>query len=93
MADGLYDIHVEILFPSNREAQIAYYSLRVDVEPKNSHLQKNLSCDGCLLIAEFLAPGARVLRVAVNSFMERLILCIETMEKFGPPLSQEYTHF
>lgn len=42
--------HVEVLFPSNREAQIAYHSLRVDVEPKSTQLQKNLSCDGCLLI-------------------------------------------
>lgn len=63
------------------------------MEPKSRQLQKNLSCDGSLLIAEFLAPGARLLRVAVNSFMERLILCIETMEKFGPPVSHEYTHF
>lgn len=93
MAGRLYDLRVEVPFPSNREAQIAYQSLRVDLEPKNTHLQKNLSCNGCLLTAEFLAPGARVLRVAVNSFIERLILCIETMEKFGPPLSLEYSHY
>jgi hypothetical protein len=39
------------------------------------------------------APKAQQLRVAVTSLMENLILVTETMEQFGPPRSQEYSHY
>jgi hypothetical protein len=39
------------------------------------------------------ASEARQLRVAVTSIMENVILLTETMERFGPPRSQEYSHY
>lgn len=49
----------------------------------------------CLLLNFFFvcfrrwsADEARILRVSVNSFLDHLSLVLETMEMFGPPVSQ-----
>ena len=39
-------LHLEIPFPSAREAEIAYNSLRIDGEPKRSQVIKSLTLDG-----------------------------------------------
>lgn len=39
--------------------------------------------------SHFSASEARLLRVAVGSFMEHLILVVETLREFGPPLQEE----
>ncbi|XP_054272229.1 uncharacterized protein LOC128992597 [Macrosteles quadrilineatus] len=86
------NIKIEIPFTSEREADIVYQSLRVDIEPRRKQIQKKLSVEGNKLIAEIMAPDARSLRVGVNSFMDMVILSTETIHKFGPPLSESYSH-
>lgn len=42
--------------------------------------------------SDLTAPDARSLRIGVNSFLDFVILSTETMEKFGPPVSESYSH-
>ncbi|CAN7997416.1 unnamed protein product, partial [Ixodes hexagonus] len=75
---------VEVPFPSEREAEIVYNSLRVDPEPRRSTCSKKLMLNGNVLQAKFCAKEARQLRVAVNSFFDLLLLATSTVERFGP---------
>lgn len=84
---------ITVPFPSIREADIAYQVLRVDPEPKRSGVQKDIQVERDTLTVNLFAPKAQQLRVAVTSLMENLILVTETMEQFGPPRSQEYSHY
>jgi hypothetical protein len=44
-------LHVVIPFPNNKQAEIAYNSLRVDREPKRSQVDKRLSVQQhCLVL-------------------------------------------
>ncbi|KAJ8046835.1 EKC/KEOPS complex subunit LAGE3 [Holothuria leucospilota] len=79
---------MKIPFPSDREAEIAYNSLRVDKEPRKSQITKELNLDGNVLLVNFTATEARFLRVAVGSFFDLLNLVVKTMEEFGPPLER-----
>lgn len=42
---------------------------------------------------DFSGPTVRGLRVAVNSFFDKIDLIANTMEIFGPPVSKEYSHY
>lgn len=42
---------------------------------------------------KFSAQLARQLRVAVNGFLEKLDLISQTIEAFGPPVSDSYDHY
>ncbi|KAM7302796.1 putative L antigen [Ixodes scapularis] len=82
---------VRVPFPSEREAEIAYNSLRVDPEPKRSMCSKKMTLDACVLQVapplprrDFCAKEARQLRVALNSFFDLLLLATSTMDRFGP---------
>lgn len=86
-------VDVEVPFPSEREAEIAYNVLRVGSEPKRSQVQKYITCDRDTLKVKFLGEEARQLRVAVNGFMDHLILCTDTIAKFGPPSGDSYSHY
>ncbi|XP_018570277.1 uncharacterized protein LOC108910214 [Anoplophora glabripennis] len=86
-------INIEIPFQSNRIAEIAYDVLRVDKEPKRSGVTKNLSVKENILAVKFSTSLARQLRVAVNGFFEKLDLISETIEAFGPPVSNSYSHY
>lgn len=79
-------------FPTSREADIAYQVLRVDAEPKRSEVKKDLVLESNVLTITLSASEARRLRVALTSIMESLVLVTETMDQFGPPASQEYSH-
>jgi len=76
---------LDIPFQTEREAEIAYNSLRVDKEPKKGGNKKTLSVSGTTLHIRFESKEARLLRVAVNGFMDHLILVTQTIEQFGPP--------
>lgn len=75
---------VRVPFPSEREAEIAYNSLRVDPEPKRSMCSKKMTLDASVLQVDFCAKEARQLRVALNSFFDLLLLATSTMDRFGP---------
>lgn len=44
------------------------------------------------LFSELVADIVKNVRVATTSIFESLILCSETQNKFGPPVSEQYDH-
>ena len=49
---------IEIPFDTDRTAEIAYHSLRVDPEPKRSGSKKELILDGKILRVDFFLRGS-----------------------------------
>uniref|UniRef100_A0A3B4YMY5 L antigen family member 3 n=1 Tax=Seriola lalandi dorsalis TaxID=1841481 RepID=A0A3B4YMY5_SERLL len=76
---------LDVPFPSSREAAIALNSLSPDREPRKGGISKQLTMSGS---TRWSADEARILRVSVNSFLDHLSLVMETMQMFGPPVSQ-----
>ncbi|KAI0600839.1 Pcc1-domain-containing protein [Biscogniauxia sp. FL1348] len=83
---------IEVPFPTPRLASVALKALQVDKELSplvkrnffvNSSAGKPAegSLDSYILRTEYKATTNRMLRVAVNSFMESLNLVIEVMEE------------
>lgn len=77
---------VSVPFPSERDAEIVYNSLRIDSDPKRSGCSKKLALEGSVLTVCFTAKEAKQLRVGVNSFFDLLLLAINTVHRFGPAL-------
>ncbi|XP_071960035.1 EKC/KEOPS complex subunit LAGE3-like [Antedon mediterranea] len=78
--------NISVPFGTSREAEIAYQSLNVDKEPRKGEVTKELAYTDNVLTVVFTASQARLLRVAVNSFMDHLNLVVQTVECFGPPV-------
>ena len=74
---------VSVPFLDERQATVAYNSLRVEVEPARSRVKRSLSVSGRSLVASFVAEDARSLRVSVNSFFEHVVLIADTINQFG----------
>ncbi|KAG5673557.1 hypothetical protein PVAND_003596 [Polypedilum vanderplanki] len=89
------DIKVSLVipFPTKRAAQIAYDVLRIDPEPKRNHIKKHYELNENNLKVEFIGDIAKNVRVALTNFYESIILCVETQKQFGPPVSEEYSHY
>ncbi|XP_030004132.1 L antigen family member 3-like [Sphaeramia orbicularis] len=85
---GKLEFSLDVPFPSSREAIIALQSLSPDREPRKGGISKQLTVSGSTLSVRWSADEARILRVSVNSFLDHLSLVLETMEMFGPPVSQ-----
>ena len=77
------EMKVSVPFASQRHAEIAFNTLRVEVEPSRSKVTRCLAVDGANLVANFTATEIRNLRVSVNSFFEHLVLISETVRQFG----------
>ncbi|ESO99803.1 hypothetical protein LOTGIDRAFT_205233 [Lottia gigantea] len=77
-------VDLNVPFSSKREAEIAYGTLSVDKEPKRGGVKRVVSVDDRFLKVHFEAEEVRSLRVSINSFMDYLLLVIQTIEKFGP---------
>uniref|UniRef100_A0A2M3ZD18 L antigen family member 3 n=1 Tax=Anopheles braziliensis TaxID=58242 RepID=A0A2M3ZD18_9DIPT len=86
-------ISLRIPFPSKRHAEVAFDALRVDSEPHRSFVKKTLKLDDQYLQLDLVGEQSKNLRVALTSFLESLILCCETLEQFGPPVSEQYSHY
>ncbi|XP_018933593.1 EKC/KEOPS complex subunit LAGE3 [Cyprinus carpio] len=82
------EFFLKVPFPSEREATIALQSLSPDPEPRKGGITKNLDLSGQTLSVRWTADEARILRVSVSSFLDHLSLVMETMDAFGPPVSQ-----
>ncbi len=78
------ELNLEVPFNSEKHAEIAWNSLRVDPEPKRSGMTKELSVDGNVLKVRFSCIEARTLRVSVNTFFDLLNLVVKTMDQFDP---------
>ncbi|XP_053267586.1 L antigen family member 3-like [Pleuronectes platessa] len=85
---GKLEFSLDVPFPTAREAEVALGSLSPDREPRKGGISKRLSVSGSTLSVRWSADEARVLRVSVNSFLDHLSLVVETMQMFGPPVSQ-----
>ncbi|XP_076164192.1 EKC/KEOPS complex subunit LAGE3-like [Ptiloglossa arizonensis] len=79
-------VNLSIPFPSAREAEIAYQVLKVDEEPPRSGVSKDLTLDNNILQVLIYGKEARKVRVALTSLFDSLILVVETMQQFGPPV-------
>jgi EKC/KEOPS complex subunit PCC1/LAGE3 len=76
-------LNLTIPFPSEREALIAYNSLRVDKEPgRGGSLTRQLDLSGSQLCVRWHASEARLLRVSVNGFLDHLALVTQTIAEF-----------
>ncbi|KAL7924045.1 Pcc1 domain-containing protein [Trichoderma austrokoningii] len=74
-------IHLQIPFPTPRLASTALKALQVDPE-LSPLVQRHFSIESAqVLRVEYQATTNRMLRVAVNSFMEGLKLVLEVMEQ------------
>ncbi|KAK4240832.1 transcription factor Pcc1-domain-containing protein [Achaetomium macrosporum] len=78
---------LDVPFPDARLASVALRALRVDKELSNL-VKRNLSAvaaqessEQTVLRVEYKAATNRMLRVAVNSFLESLALVTEVMEE------------
>ncbi|XP_011495401.1 PREDICTED: EKC/KEOPS complex subunit LAGE3 [Ceratosolen solmsi marchali] len=90
MNDLIVDLCIP--FPSEREADVAYQTLRVDAEPSRSGVTKTLTLKSNTLKATFSGKEARKVRVGLTSFFDTLLLITETMKEFDPPESS-YDHY
>ncbi|XP_058117908.1 uncharacterized protein LOC131287103 [Anopheles ziemanni] len=94
MTDGEnININLRIPFPTKREAEVAFNVLRVDSEPKRSFIGKTLELSNNILVVRIFGEHAKHVRVGLTSFFDSLILCCETLDQFGPPVSEQYTHY
>ncbi|KTF71732.1 hypothetical protein cypCar_00028726 [Cyprinus carpio] len=87
-SDKKLEFFLKVPFPSEREAAIALQSLSPDPEPRKGGITKNLDVTGHTLSVRWTADEARILRVSVSSFLDHLSLVMETLDAFGPPVSQ-----
>lgn len=76
-------MEVVVPFPSGREAEVAYNSLRVEVEPGRGRVARTLALQGSSLKASFAAEELKNLRVSVGNFFEHVVLVTETIRQFG----------
>lgn len=79
----MMELTLEVPFETEKSAEIAYNSLRVDPEPKRSGLVKTLELQGPKLVVHFKCQEARTLRVSANAFFDLLSLVVQTQDQFA----------
>ncbi|XP_014250773.1 uncharacterized protein LOC106667377 [Cimex lectularius] len=77
-----YSVRVEIEFPEERHARIAYKVLSVDKEPNRSRVERELKAEGNKLSVNFRGSELRKLRVASNSIFDLSYLVVNTIHQF-----------
>ena len=82
MSSDNYVMNLSVTYPTNRYAEIAYNTLRVDKEPARGGCVKTLSVNGTELSIKLEAPESRTLRNASNACLDFLVLVTETMKRF-----------
>ncbi|KAI9252146.1 CTAG/Pcc1 family [Sporodiniella umbellata] len=75
-------ITLEIPFSTERLASIAARVLDVDKELKPDQVKRTISTEENVLLVRFECYTTKMLRVAVNSFIECLTMVTRTMEAF-----------
>uniref|UniRef100_A0A286XHL2 L antigen family member 3 n=2 Tax=Cavia porcellus TaxID=10141 RepID=A0A286XHL2_CAVPO len=79
---------LSVPFPTPLDAEIALGSLAPDAEPQPGVIGKELTASVSTLAIRWTAQDVRLLRVSVLSFLEQLSLVVQTMQRFGPPVSR-----
>ncbi|KAM7338144.1 EKC/KEOPS complex subunit Lage3-like [Microtus oregoni] len=75
-------------FPTSLEAEIACGSLAPDAEPHQGLLGKELKVSGCVLEVHWISEDSRLLRISIMNFLDQLSLVVNTIQRFGPPVSR-----
>ncbi|XP_004414580.1 PREDICTED: L antigen family member 3 [Odobenus rosmarus divergens] len=75
-------------FPSSLEAEIAYRSLTPDAEPHRGAVEKQLTVSCSVVAGRWRGEDPRLLRISIISFLDQLSLVMQTMRRFGPPVSR-----
>ncbi|KAI7906860.1 CTAG/Pcc1 family [Cokeromyces recurvatus] len=73
-------IFIEIPFPNEHLATIAKRVMNVDEELKTDQVKRVITSQDNLLQVHFECYNTKMLRVAVNSFLEYLSMVTRTME-------------
>ena len=73
---------MEVPFPTAAGAAVACTTLSVDKELTAS-TSKSLQVDGCVLRAQLTASEPRHLRSSLATFLDMLLLTMETMDQFS----------
>jgi EKC/KEOPS complex subunit PCC1/LAGE3 len=75
----------ELRFPlaTTRHAQIVHNTVRIDKEPKKT-VQRIETVDNNILNVRFEAEEAKFIRVAVESYIEKINLILRTIQRFDP---------
>ena len=76
------EVTVDVPFPTEKDATIAYNTLSVDPEPKRSGLVKKMTLDGAVLRVRFDCEEPTTMRVSVGSFFDLLTLTLKTIQQF-----------
>lgn len=76
-------MEVTVPWASGPQAEVAYNSLRVEVEPARSKVSRTMALQGSNLLVTFRAEETRNLRVACTNFFEHVVLVAETIRLFG----------
>ncbi|XP_037677472.1 EKC/KEOPS complex subunit LAGE3 [Choloepus didactylus] len=93
----VHKFSLRVPFPSPREAEIACGSLAPDAEPHGGAIQKELTVAGNALAVSVLegaewgqwtSEDPRLLRISILNFLDQLFLVVQTMQRFGPPVSR-----
>lgn len=79
------DFVCELNFPlaTVRDAQIVYNTVRIDKEPKKTVVRTE-RLDQNVLHVEFASNEAKFIRVAVESYIEKVNLILRTIDRFDP---------
>ena len=68
--------------PDENVASIIYNVCKVDQELKPDKISRLFSVSGSVLCIEFISDNLKTLRVASKSFLEKIQLTVDTIEKF-----------
>lgn len=79
----------ELSFPlaTARHAQIVYNTVRIDKEPKKV-VQRVETVDNDVLNVRFESDEAKFIRVAVESYIEKINSILRTIQRFDPQIGQ-----
>jgi EKC/KEOPS complex subunit PCC1/LAGE3 len=79
------DFVCELCFPlaTARHAQIVYNTLRIDKEPKQT-VQRTESVETTIVRVRFSSAQAKLIRVAVESYIDKVNLILRTIQRFDP---------
>ncbi|KAH0511980.1 EKC/KEOPS complex subunit Lage3 [Microtus ochrogaster] len=75
-------------FPTSLEAEITCGSLAPDAEPHQGLLGKKLKVSGSMLEAHWISGDSCLLRISIMNFLDQLSLVVNTIQRFGPPVSR-----
>lgn len=79
---GTTKVLFKVPFPTEKQAEIVFNSLRVDREPVRGGASRQFNLEGNFVSISFEAAQAKNVRVSVTTLFELLLLSMETIEKF-----------